>query len=358
MQKYYDFFLGATSPNGFADFFRHLCDSGCPLRTYIIKSGPGCGKSTMMRRIGARIIKAGHSIEFIHCSSDPDSLDGIICRELGFAIVDGTAPHILEPKLPAAKQEVVSLYDTLDKQPLIENFEKLRELSAANACAHERAGRFIGAAGALFNDAQRCAARCVLDDKLKKYALSLQKKLLTPAADSAGRAELRFSSAVTPKGIVSYAHDNSLNCKTVWLLEDRYGAAGYRLLQLLRDAALTAGYDVTESRCPMSPYDKLELLEIPALSLCFTLSSRFIPVHLEQAKRVNMQRFYDKAMLGEHKNRIRFSERACVGLLQQASALLTEAKAIHDKIEDIYKNCVDFSAVRKKEKQLIVDLGL
>ncbi len=93
MQKYYDYFLGTTAPGGFADFFRQLCDNASPLRTYIIKTGPGCGKSTMMRRIGARIIKEGYSIEFIHCSSDPDSLDGLICHQLGFAIVDGTAPH-------------------------------------------------------------------------------------------------------------------------------------------------------------------------------------------------------------------------------------------------------------------------
>ena len=40
--------------------------------------GPsGSGKSTFMRIIADSARKAGMSVEYIHCSGDPDSLDGI-----------------------------------------------------------------------------------------------------------------------------------------------------------------------------------------------------------------------------------------------------------------------------------------
>ncbi len=358
MQKYYDYFLGASSPGGFADFFRQLCDNDFPMRTYIIKSGPGCGKSTMMRRIGARIIKEGYSIEFIHCSSDPDSLDGVICPELEFAIVDGTAPHVLEPSIPAAKQEVVSLYDTIDKQALRCNFETLRDLFSANANLHERTSRFICAAGTLYADAERGAAQCILHDKLERYALALTKKLFTPVSDKPGRVSVRLSTAVTPKGIVSYARDNSANSRHVYLLDDKFGSASHLLLAKLRVAAGASGYEVADSRSPMSPYDKTEMLEIPALSLCFTLSSYFAPVQLDGAKKVNMLRFYDKNRLAQAKNRMRFSRKATLQLLDQASFLLSQAKQTHDQIEDIYKANIDFDIVREKEREILNELGL
>ncbi|MEG0750988.1 MAG: hypothetical protein RR998_04505 [Oscillospiraceae bacterium] len=87
-----DYYLGATTPCGFADFFRLLADDPS-LRLYIVKSGPGCGKSSLMRRVSERVAACGCSLEYIHCSSDPCSLDGVVCRALGFAIIDGTAPH-------------------------------------------------------------------------------------------------------------------------------------------------------------------------------------------------------------------------------------------------------------------------
>ena len=45
------FFLGANSPQGFVSRFDQL-DCGDPQwHTFIIKGGPGCGKSSFMRRI-------------------------------------------------------------------------------------------------------------------------------------------------------------------------------------------------------------------------------------------------------------------------------------------------------------------
>ena len=53
----------------------------------------GCGKSTFMRRTTAAMEERGLESVYIHCSGDPDSLDGVIFPAIGTAIVDGTAPH-------------------------------------------------------------------------------------------------------------------------------------------------------------------------------------------------------------------------------------------------------------------------
>ena len=46
--KTVDFFLGATTPAGFKGYFEPLRrEPG--MQMYLIKSGPGCGKSTLMK---------------------------------------------------------------------------------------------------------------------------------------------------------------------------------------------------------------------------------------------------------------------------------------------------------------------
>lgn len=89
----YSFFLGANSRNGFYSLYDELIDPKTAESVYIIKGGPGSGKSSFMRRIKKILSEQGISCESILCSSDPDSLDGVVFHDLKVAFVDGTAPH-------------------------------------------------------------------------------------------------------------------------------------------------------------------------------------------------------------------------------------------------------------------------
>ena len=95
------FFLAANSGRGFYSLY----DGFPELRGVflsIIKGGPGTGKSGFMRRISAAAKQSGLDTEEIICSGDPDSLDALYIPALGRAWMDGTAPHIREPKVFAA----------------------------------------------------------------------------------------------------------------------------------------------------------------------------------------------------------------------------------------------------------------
>lgn len=85
-------FLGANSAQGFYSLYDQLL-SGHLDDLMIIKGGPGCGKSTFMRRVAEKLTEAERMPVYIHCSGDPDSLDGVIFPELHTALVDGTPPH-------------------------------------------------------------------------------------------------------------------------------------------------------------------------------------------------------------------------------------------------------------------------
>ena len=71
------FFLGANSGEGFYSLYDQLLNGRFD-DLLILKGGPGCGKSTFMRRAGAAMEQVGERVVYINCSGDPDSLDGAI----------------------------------------------------------------------------------------------------------------------------------------------------------------------------------------------------------------------------------------------------------------------------------------
>jgi len=97
------FFLGANSPDGFVSRFDRLADEDDSWRCYIIKGGPGSGKSTLMKKTAEYLMGKGEQIEIIHCSSDVESLDGIICPGLKISFADGTPPHVIAHKTKQIK---------------------------------------------------------------------------------------------------------------------------------------------------------------------------------------------------------------------------------------------------------------
>lgn len=96
-------FPGGNTAFGFHSFYDQIIEVDAA-RIFIIKGGPGVGKSTFMKRIGEEMLKYGYDVEFHHCSSDNNSLDGVVIPSLNAALIDGTAPH-----------RVVSTQETADK---------------------------------------------------------------------------------------------------------------------------------------------------------------------------------------------------------------------------------------------------
>ena len=98
------YFLGANSPTGFYSLYSELLPPETASVIYILKGGPGCGKSTLMRQVAQQAAQAGETVEYILCSGDPDSLDAILLPGKKAALVDGTAPHDTAPLGHPAKK--------------------------------------------------------------------------------------------------------------------------------------------------------------------------------------------------------------------------------------------------------------
>lgn len=105
------YFAASNSAGGFYSDYSAVFDRARIRRLFAVKGGPGTGKSRFLREVALCGERVGYRCEYIYCSSDPDSLDGIILSrgEDGIALLDATAPHVYEPSRPGFREEIVNL---------------------------------------------------------------------------------------------------------------------------------------------------------------------------------------------------------------------------------------------------------
>ena len=104
------FFLGANAPKGYYSRFDQLFHEKEGGYCFLLKGGPGTGKSTMLKAIAAGLKEKGVDMEEIYCSADINSLDAIATEDGMFSMMDATLPHATEPRYPCAYETVVDLY--------------------------------------------------------------------------------------------------------------------------------------------------------------------------------------------------------------------------------------------------------
>ena len=351
-----DFFLGATTPAGFKGYFEPLRrEPG--MQMVLIKSGPGCGKSTLMKQLARRAIQQGEPVECIHCASDPDSFDGVIFVRQRRAIVDATAPHTIEPDAPGADEVVLSLYHTIQADALRPHAEEVKALFARNAALRARAARYVASAGSLLLDSRRAEACSANFEKVRRYVKRLCTRLLPRTEGTAGE-ELRLLSAITPKGMVFYRGTVEALADRYVVFRDDYGAVSRLLLELIRAEALARGYHIITCPCAMHPEDQIDHIFIPALRLAFLTDNLWHPIQLPGVQAVRCTRFVDRENLSGFRARLRFNDRAASELIDQAVALMAHAKNCHDELETYYRAAVDFDQVNAVAANCQKILGL
>ena len=89
-------FPGGNTSKGFHSFYDYIIEPDAT-RIFVIKGGPGVGKSTFMRKIGETMLSRGYDVELHCCSSDNGSLDGVMIPAIRVALLDGTAPQSAVP---------------------------------------------------------------------------------------------------------------------------------------------------------------------------------------------------------------------------------------------------------------------
>ncbi len=348
-----EFFLGANTPDGFYSLFDELYSPEEGWRLYIIKGGPGTGKSTLMKKVAAECDKRGIYCERIHCSSDPGSLDAVIIESLKVSIADGTPPHTLEPKYPGVSEITVDLGRFRDDKMLRADADEIIRISKGNSYCHKKCIEFLSAAKAVNNDTASVVLSSMKTERLHKFARKLAESKLKSEFSTPSVIKKRFLSALTPEGLVMFRDTFSELCENVVVLRDNFGCASSVILKLISIYGARQGISGIMCHCPMSPRFTPEHFIIPEMGIGFFTSNRHHPDSFENFTTVDCNRFYDETTLSRHKNRIAFNNRSENELIKEAVNKLSEAKMMHDSLESYYIDAMDFDSMNEYTESLI-----
>lgn len=344
-ENIYHFFMSAYTPNGFASHFNELADPQRYKKAYLIKGSSGSGKSTLIKKVAGYIKNSAEHIELIHCSLDTSSLDGAIFDEK-ISIFDATPPHNLEPKLPGAYEQIISLYDCFDNESLASMEREISKIKAAEEIHKSRAQSFIRAAGLLISSNESIAARCINTEKLANFITRLCLRELKEPKTYRGEVRKRFLSTISEEGVFMFTNTAKKLCDRLFVIDDPNGAVSGIILGGILSAAQDMGHTVYACACPMSKSGRIEHLFIPELSLGFMTSNKFHPIDIEHYKTIHTARFMDREAMGKYSARASFQRKAARELLKEAATFIKMQREAHSAIEEYYKSACD---VEKRE---------
>lgn len=332
------YFLASNSCEGFVSNFNNCYSASNGWKAYIIKGGPGTGKSSFMKYLTKKAYDKNIKTIVCPCSSDPDSLDAVIFPEIKTVIMDGTSPHTVDPMYAGVCEEILNFGKFWNTEKLEQHREEIIDVTNQNKQKHKTASRYFKAAGMLFSDNLNSASDVTDSKKVLKFAKKLCQKHI-PIKSGCSSEEIRYFGGLTPKGVVSFCDTALYETKNTVIINDEYGAVSNILFPYLRETLLKYGYHIITVRNPFLPSTLIDGIIIPELSLSVLREYEFGHYNTD-IRRVKSQRFTDYNNLKPH---LKFNRKAIRELLLAGCESLREAKLIHDKLEKYYISAMDFN---------------
>ena len=331
-----EFFLGANSGRGFRSFCDEFCSSDGDM-LYLIKAGPGGGKSGFMRRIAQAAEAMGYDLEYILCSGDQDSLDGVYIPALKLGFADATAPHVAEPR----RFGYDSCYVNLGQFCRRSYSEDIPRYQASYKSFYERAYALLNAAAAVKSAPIPGLITEAELDKCRKRAKSTVMRELGTKPHGSGKLRHRLISAISCRGEIVLSNTVNSLCKQIYLLDDRCGLAACYLETVIAEAQ-RLGESLTVCPSPLLP-DKPEAVLLPERSLGF-VSSAVMRLNAPY-RHVRLDALIPDERLRQCRPELRRAEKTYRALIDEAVLNLSRAKRQHDLLEAAYRPYMDFEAL-------------
>lgn len=331
------FFAASVGGAGFVSRFDTVFAPEKFDTVYIIKGGPGTGKSTFMKKLGEEAERRGLTPEYYFCSSDVASLDGVVIKEKRAAVLDGTAPHVTDPKYVGACGRILDFTAAFDVPRLKEKRGEIERLGAISGEMFSRAYADLRAARVLIAESVRVCRESFLDKKAAAFARRALAGMMRGDVTEAGLT------TVCARGV--YRLPTFLRKAARVYLVDAAGGAGYLFMNEIERSARENGLSAVVSRDPVSA-DYAESVFFDKDGVLFTVKrSGDGESDGEKIKTLNIRRFVGPD--GERAARpyLRLLKKLYDASVFAAVGALGEAAAAHSALEKIYVASTDFSVV-------------
>ena len=330
------YFAASNSKKGFCSYYKECFDSVDVKRVFAIKGGPGTGKSRFLRDVAEYATARAWGVEYVYCSSDPTSRDGVILKNGRdcIALLDATAPHVYEPMHPGIREEIVNLGEFWSVEKLTEHAEEIERKSIAKGAAYRRAYRYLAGAGEMEETRRELTSPYLRRDAITRFA-----QKLTAGLGKGTEFEMRpaLIRSVGMRGSVGLDSFFAAPQRIV-LLSDCHGAATELLTAILaccaeRRLSVRVSYD------PVFP-EQIDGLFLPDSSVAFVKADGEECPYPHRS--VSVRRFVDTARMRGDRRAILYATRMRDALLSGACEALADAEQHHFALEEIYSGAMDF----------------
>lgn len=362
-------FPGGNTVYGFYSFYDYIIPPDAR-RIMVLKGGPGVGKSTFIKNLGQAMTDLGYDVEYHCCSSDNDSLDGLVVPAVQVAIIDGTTPHVVDPRNPGAVDEIIYLGDYWDEAALRQHKETVLNLNREISQLFAHAYRYLAQAKLLDEDIESYYSENAAADTagLKRIRRELAAAIYPASGGgevcSPGRPDRYclnrpgfqerhlFASAITPAGCVNHFDTVFGGAAKRYLVSGGSRQARTSVITWIYQEAIERGFMVEAYHCGLNP-DYLEHLLIPELDTAVISS---VPPHCFPARPqdtvIDLDHIVDKGGLDRCRQDL---DRACEDFrtaIDRAVGFIYRAKLAHDELEACYIPHMNFAGINARQKEV------
>ncbi|NLJ81076.1 MAG: hypothetical protein GX335_08635 [Firmicutes bacterium] len=337
MVKVRGMFAGSNSGLGFHSLFDYVIGPGAR-QIFLLKGGPGTGKSKFMKDAAAALKKEGISQEQFFCSSDPNSLDAVAFPQLKVALIDATAPHSRQAQLPGCRDQLVCLGNFWSPTGLTSQRGEIEAKFRLRKDFFTVAFRYLQAARIL---EENVAAR---NKRLKKGPFGdpeLEEIIRDHRNDDSGEGFCRhlFASAITPEGYISHVPGLAADFSQIYVLKGPLGTGKSEYLARLVNCACFHGCNVEVFHSPLDPRKILHVFFLGLDLAVLTADSR------ENLKEVPGKTLHCQLGLPSWENQE--DNELSRGLFLKGVEALQGAREVHQELEKSYAAYMDFEALSR-----------
>ena len=322
------YFAAANSYGGFISYFNNVFNSNNFESIYVLKGGPGTGKSSFMKKLCEYFSDKNTTVEEIYCSSDPNSYDGLIVHRNGksIAVIDGTAPHERDAVIPGAVDSIINLGESLDKKWLRAKRDSILKLVKEKSDAYRTAYFYLSIAGVAAAEINRKESESYLRKKSITRAKSLAESI---AIGRDGFVFTRLISSFGKHGLYSLDTLNKIS-------ETQYSISGSEgcqrlFMSNLKDALIELSANAVFLPSPLLP-SSLDAIYLPDERISITLGGG--------SEIINASEFLEINIIDEEQLRVANDIRSTA--LNEAKRWFGIAADMHFRLEEIYGEAMNF----------------
>lgn len=330
-------FPGNNSSRGFFSYYESAL--ALAKRVYILKGGPGTGKSTLMRKLAEHFLEVGFDVELWQCSSDPHSLDGVFIPALSAAVVDGTSPHVVEPRYPGVREELIPLGEFWQSDVLQRNREDIIELTDGIADAFCRGYRHLAAAGK--------AEEALWAARKEDHAALAQLNDVLREIFGSEHPSVRhlFAAAVTPEGVMDRTFALCALVKRRWFLEGKPGRGQQLCFEAFLKRAEQKGFAAEVYHGYLNP-EEIVAVYLPEKELIMAAVENIPSEILRKDDRI-------LPFGGDESEMEKIPRKQRDEALSAGVAEIRRAHILHDKLEAYYISAMNFEKIEEIEKKIV-----